>query len=161
MISKPTLLLDESKCKANIALMSARAKRFNVELRPHFKTHQSLDIGRWLKDVGVTKITVSSLVMANYFANEWNDITVAFPINILEIDIINNLASRVTLNVLIESETSLKFLKEHLQHPVNFYIKINIGNNRAGLLHYDSESIDAVTVAVPTKHQHRKDNRRD
>ena len=144
MISKPTLLLDESKCKANIALMSARAKRFNIELRPHFKTHQSLEIGRWFKDFGVTKITTSSLDMANYFADEWNDITVAFPINILEIDIINNLASRVSLNILIESETSIKYLNEHLLHPVNFYIKINIGNNRAGLLHYDIESIDAL-----------------
>ncbi|TJY36517.1 alanine racemase [Pontimicrobium aquaticum] len=144
MISKPTLLLDEHKCKANITFMAERAKQFNVELRPHFKTHQSLEIGRWFKDVGVTKITTSSLDMANYFSKEWNDITVAFPVNILEIDTINNLASSITLNVLIESETSLKFLKKHLQHPVNFYIKINIGNNRAGLLHYDTESIDAL-----------------
>ncbi|MCK0180300.1 alanine racemase [Flavobacteriaceae bacterium S0862] len=144
MISKPTLLLDETKCKANIAFMAERAKRFNVELRPHFKTHQSIEIGRWFKDAGVSKITASSLAMANYFSKEWNDITVAFPVNILEIDTINDLVSRVTLNVLIESKTSLEFLKIHLQHPVNFYIKINIGNNRAGLLHYDTESIDAL-----------------
>ena len=144
MISKPTLLLDEQKCKANIAFMAERAKQFNVESRPHFKTHQSLEIGRWFKEAGVTKITASSLDMANYFAEEWDDITVAFPVNILEIDTINDLASRITLNVLIESETSLEFLKTHLQHPVNFYIKINIGNNRAGLLHYDIESIDAL-----------------
>lgn len=144
MISKPTLLLDEQKCKANIAFMAERAKRFNVELRPHFKTHQSLEIGGWFKEAGVTKITASSLDMANYFSEEWNDITVAFPVNILEIDTINDLASRITLNVLIESTTSLEFLKTHLKHPVNFYIKINIGNNRAGLLHYDTESIDEL-----------------
>jgi len=144
MISKPTLLIDEDKCKANIAFMFERAKRFNVVLRPHFKTHQSLEVGRWFKDAGVTKITASSLDMANYFAEEWNDITVAFPVNILELDTINDLASRVTLNILIESETSLGFLKKHLKHPVNFYIKINIGNNRAGLLHYDTENIDML-----------------
>jgi len=144
MIIKPTLLLDETKCKANIAFMADKAKIHNVELRPHFKTHQSLEIGRWFKDAGVTKITVSSLDMANYFATAWNDITVAFPINILEIETINDLASRITLNLLIESKTSLKFLEKHLKHSVNFYIKINIGNNRAGLLHYDSESIDAL-----------------
>ncbi len=147
MISKPTLLLDETKCKANITFMAKRATRFNVELRPHFKTHQSLEVGRWFKDAGVTKITVSSLDMASYFAEEWNDITVAFPVNILEIDTINDLASKVTLNVLIESETSLEFLKTHLKHPVNFYIKINIGNNRAGLLHFDTEGIDALLEA--------------
>jgi len=144
MITKPTLIIDQNKCKRNIAFMTERAKRFNVTLRPHFKTHQSLEVGRWFKETEVTKITVSSLDMANYFAEEWDDITVAFPINILEIDTINDLASRVTLNVLIESETSLEFLKKHLKHPVNFYIKINIGNNRAGLLHYDTESIDEL-----------------
>lgn len=144
MISKPTLLLDEHKCKANIAFMAERAKRFNVELRPHFKTHQSLEIGKWFKDVGVSKITTSSLDMASYFAKEWDNITVAFPINILEIDTINDLASKITLNILIESDISLEFLKNHLQHPVNYYIKINIGNNRAGLIHYDTESIDKL-----------------
>lgn len=144
MITKPTLLLDEHKCKANIAFMAERAKRFHVTLRPHFKTHQSLDIGKWFKNAGVTKITVSSLDMATYFAKEWNDITVAFPINILEIDTINDLASHITLNILIESKTSLEFLTTHLKHPVNFYIKINIGNHRAGLLPDDFESIDAL-----------------
>ncbi len=143
-ITKPTLILDQAKCKANIAFMADKARKHHVELRPHFKTHQSLEIGRWFKDAGVTKITASSLDMAEYFAKEWNDITVAFPVNILEIETINDLASRITLNVLIESETSLKFLGKHLKHPVNFYIKINIGNNRAGLLHYDTESIDTL-----------------
>ena len=128
-ITKPSLILDEAKCKANIAFMAARAKRFNVELRPHFKTHQSLEIGRWFKDAGVTKITVSSLDMAAYFAEEWNDITVAFPANILEIDTINRLASKVTLNVLVESVVTAEFLMKHLKHSINFLIKLNIGND--------------------------------
>ena len=144
MITKPTLLLDELKCKQNIKHMFVRSQQHNVTLRPHFKTHQSVEIGRWFREVGVNKITVSSLDMASYFATEWNDITVAFPVNILEIETINQLAERLTLNILIESEDSLAFLQEHLQHPVKFYIKINIGNDRAGLLHYDHAGIDRL-----------------
>ena len=143
-ITKPTLILDEAKCKANIAFMAARAKRFNVELRPHFKTHQSLEIGRWFKVEGVTKITVSSLDMAAYFAEEWNDITVAFPANILEIDTINRLASKVTLNVLVESVVTAEFLMKHLKHSINFLIKLNIGNGRTGLLPNNTETINAI-----------------
>ena len=60
-ITKPTLILDEAKCKANIAFMADKAKTNNVELRPHFKTHQSLEIGRWFKEAGISKITASSL----------------------------------------------------------------------------------------------------
>ena len=81
MITKPTFLVDEKKCRANIQKIADKAKRNNVEFRAHFKTHQSLAIGRWFKDAGVNKITVSSLDMAKYFASEWNDITVAFPVN--------------------------------------------------------------------------------
>jgi D-serine deaminase-like pyridoxal phosphate-dependent protein len=150
-ITKPTLILDEAKCKANIAFMVEKANTHNVMLRPHFKTHQSLEIGRWFKDVGVQKITVSSLDMADYFSEEWNDITVAFPVNILEIDTINRVAKKITLNVLIESVASAEFLIKHLlNHSVNFLIKLNIGNGRTGLLPTNTETIDAILEA--TKH---------
>ena len=143
-ITKPTLILDEAKCIANIAFMADKARRHNIVLRPHFKTHQSLEIGRWFKDAGVSKITASSLDMAEYFAEEWKDITVAFPVNILEIDTINRLASKVTLNVLVESVATAEFLMKHLKHSVNFLIKLNIGNGRTGLIPSNIETIDAI-----------------
>jgi D-serine deaminase-like pyridoxal phosphate-dependent protein len=68
------------------------AQKHSLAFRPHFKTHQSLELGNWFKDYGVTQITVSSLEMAEYFATQWNDITVAFPVNVLEINRINSLA---------------------------------------------------------------------
>ena len=86
-IKSPTLLLDKNKCLTNLNFMVQKAGNYNLSFRPHFKTHQSLEIGRWYKDFGIDKITVSSLQMAVYFAEEWTDITVAFPVNILEIDI--------------------------------------------------------------------------
>lgn len=144
MITKPTLLLDVTKCKRNIQRMFCKAQKHNVDLRPHFKTHQSLVIGQWFKDIGVTKITVSSLEMAEYFSEEWNDITVAFPVNILEIDTINRLAEKITLNLLIESKETAVFLSKNLKHCVSFFIKINIGNNRTGLLYSDAESIENI-----------------
>ncbi|MCB0462088.1 MAG: alanine racemase [Flavobacteriaceae bacterium] len=147
-IIKPTLILDEAKCKANIVFMANKAKKHNVVLRPHFKTHQSLDIGRWFKDVGITKITVSSLDMAEYFAEEWNDITVAFPVNILEIETINRLAKKITLNVLVESVATAQYLMKHLNHSVNFLIKLNIGNGRTGLLPNHTETINAILEAT-------------
>ena len=134
MYSKPTLIIDELKCRNNIKNMVNKAKRNKVDFRPHFKTHQSLEIGNWFREQGVTKITVSSVDMATYFANGgWNDITIAFPVNILEIDQINTLAATVTLNLLVESVDVVEFLQSKLIHEVNAFIKINIGNDRAGL----------------------------
>lgn len=153
MITKPTLILDTKKCRQNIKMMADKAKHYHIEFRPHFKTHQSLGIGHWFLEEDVSKITVSSLDMANYFAKEWNDITVAFPINILEIKTINSLAKRITLNILIESEITIVALADQLLHPVNFYIKINVGNNRAGLDPSDFESIQAILDK--TKHSEK------
>ncbi|MEM6737764.1 MAG: alanine racemase, partial [Bacteroidota bacterium] len=77
-ITDPTLLLNKDICLRNIERMVAKAKHHNLTFRPHFKTHQSHEIGRWFREYGVDKITVSSLKMAEYFAeDQWGDITVA------------------------------------------------------------------------------------
>lgn len=147
--TEPTLLLDTHKCKANIQAMCARAKGAGVKLRPHFKTHQSHAVGRWFREEGVQAITVSSLRMAEYFAADgWLDITVAFPINIREIDRINELAEKIQLNVLIENIESIKYLEKHLNAPVGAFLKIDIGYHRTGLDPTDETRIRGLLQAM-------------
>ena len=133
MIRVPTLFLDVKRCKKNIEKMAAKAKRHGIEFRPHAKTHQSLEISKWFKEVGVTKLTVSSLKMAEYFSEEWIDITVAFPTNILEIQTINKLAKKIQLNLCVENIEVLEFLNDHLEHPLGIFLKIDTGYNRTGI----------------------------
>jgi D-serine deaminase-like pyridoxal phosphate-dependent protein len=149
VITKPTLLVDEAKCRKNIILMLEKAKRNRVQFRPHFKTHASHEIGRWFRELGVDKITVSSLSMAEYFASDnWQDITVAFPVNILEIETLNRLAESITLNLLVESAESVKILNDGLRHDINVFIKIDIGNHRTGISFNDLILIDSVLKAI-------------
>lgn len=144
-INTPTLLLDKNKCLTNIAKMAAKAKRSNVILRPHFKTHQSHEVGRWFREYGVTSITVSSLKMAEYFAEDgWRDITVAFPVNILEIDRINRLAKRIHLNLVFESLETLRFIDEKLRYPVALFLKIDTGYHRTGIDVHDINRISEI-----------------
>jgi D-serine deaminase-like pyridoxal phosphate-dependent protein len=141
-IEKPTLLLDKNRVLKNIEKMASRAKANRVRFRPHFKTHQSPEIGNWFKDFGVQAITVSSLDMALYFAkNDWFDITVAFLVNMLEIDKINKLAEEIKLNLLVDSEKVLSALNSKLQHPAGMWIKIDTGYHRTGLLWDDLDSV--------------------
>ncbi|HHE37598.1 MAG TPA: alanine racemase, partial [Candidatus Cloacimonetes bacterium] len=101
-ITRPTLILDKQKCLNNIKFMVEKGKKNNLKFRPHFKTHQSSIIGNWFRDFGVKSITVSSVGMAEYFAeNGWKDITIAFPFNLLEMDKINELAAKIYLHILI------------------------------------------------------------
>ena len=141
-IKRPTLLLDKIKCMKNIENMIGRAKRCKLSFRPHFKTHQSAEVGEWFRELGVDKITVSSLEMAQYFAdNNWQDITVAMPINLREMDIIDELAGKITLNILVESAESIHHLEAELNNKVNAYIKVDTGYRRTGIATADTESI--------------------
>lgn len=134
-ITKPTLLLNETIARQNIRHMTEKAKSQNIVLRPHFKTHQSAEIGEWFREEGISTITVSSVQMAKYFARHgWQDITLAFPVNWREIEEIKLLAQSIDLGLLVESVESVNFLKEHLTRPVKAWIKIDTGYHRTGLI---------------------------
>jgi D-serine deaminase-like pyridoxal phosphate-dependent protein len=148
-ISKPTLLLDPKRVNKNIEWMTNKAKISGVRFRPHFKTHQSAEIGNWFKDFGVASITVSSLDMALYFAKHgWSDITVAFIVNTLEIDIINDLAGRIKLNLLVDSELGLTILNQGLQHRVGIWIKIDTGYKRTGVQWDDYQTVYSLAEKI-------------
>ena len=133
-ISRPTLLVNENIARKNIADMAAKARSNSIPLRPHFKTHVSLEIGEWFREEGVSTCTVSSVEMAEYFCNGgWDDITIAFPCNRLEIAAINRLATKSTLNLVVEDTDTLKFLSENITESVNYYIKLDVGTHRTGL----------------------------
>jgi len=145
MITVPTLLLDERICRRNIQNMADKAGRNNITLRPHFKTHQSHEIGRWFREEGTEKITVSSFRMAKYFAEDgWKDILVAFPVNILEIDTINQLVKEIKLSLLVESADVVRFLHEHLKSHVDVYIKVDAGLHRTGVSWDDLKTFSVI-----------------
>jgi D-serine deaminase-like pyridoxal phosphate-dependent protein len=148
-IIKPTLFLNTQIIKNNIQRMSNKAASQKVGFRPHFKTHQSIAIGEWFREAGTSQITVSSLGMAEYFANNnWKDITVAFPANILEIELINQLASKIKLGLLVESENVIFFLTQHCVFPVNVWLKIDAGYHRTGLDWQDITRISNCASAI-------------
>ncbi|HEX7401124.1 MAG TPA: alanine racemase [candidate division Zixibacteria bacterium] len=144
-ISKPTLILDKKRVLQNIERMVNKAKILGVRFRPHFKTHQSAEIGNWFRDFGITSITVSSLDMASYFARHgWSDITVAFIVNTLEIDKINDLAGRIKLYLLVDSDKVLSILNQDLKHRVGMWIKIDTGFKRTGVQWDDFETVNSL-----------------
>ncbi len=133
-ITRPTLLLNEVTAKKNIQRMAAKAHAQGVFFRPHFKTHQSAEIGEWYREAGVTAITNSSVEMAQYFANHgWDDITIAFPVNLRQIDEINRLAQSIQLGLLVDSEESVQYLSRHITSPVRIWIEVDTGMHRSGI----------------------------
>jgi D-serine deaminase-like pyridoxal phosphate-dependent protein len=134
-IIKPTLILDKEKAVKNIKRMLEKVSKSNhIRFRPHFKTHQSAQVGEWFREMGVTAIAVSSVDMASYFArNGWDDITIAILVNPLEIDTINRLAETVNLNLLVDSLEMTMFLDRHLKKKIKLWVKVDTAYHRTGM----------------------------
>lgn len=148
-VTRPTLLLDEKKCRANIRRMAEKARTTGVQLRPHFKTHQSAAVGEWFRSEGVDTCTVSSVKMAAYFADAgWKDITLAFPLNALEADEINRIASSCRFNVTAVGTEEINLLLPKLQHPVGCFIEIDSGYRRTGIRPDQKELLDRTVAAM-------------
>lgn len=149
MITSPTLLVDEQKCRDNIQRMVKKASRHDLTIKPHFKTHQSADIGEWFREEGVHGITVSSVKMADYFHRHgWEEITIAFPVNPREMEHINRLAEEIDLTLLISDSDSVQKLQDQLSAPVKVLIEADTGSGRTGFKPAKAEQLDQVVNLV-------------
>lgn len=148
-LTVPTLLIDKTRVLQNISRMCVKARKSGVRFRPHFKTHQSKNIGNYFRDFGVRSITVSSVKMALYFAEAgWDDITVAFPVNICEIDKIKNISRKIKLNLLFESEGTIRYIDENIRHKIFGYIKVDTGYKRTGIEFENTRQIEKVIKKI-------------
>lgn len=144
-VTKPTIILNKDRVMANIQRMQEKARGNSVHFRPHFKTHQSAYIGNWYRKLGVHSITVSSVSMAKYFAAYgWRDITIAFPVNLLEINILSELANEVNLNIILDNTEVLPFLEGGLNFQVGVFIEIDTGDHRSGIVWKDISYIEKL-----------------
>ncbi|AWW31945.1 amidophosphoribosyltransferase [Echinicola strongylocentroti] len=144
-ITSPTLLANEAICKANIARMAKKAAKHHVALIPHFKTHQSLEVGNWYKEFGINEITVSSIQMAAYFSGQsWKNIHIAFPFNPLEINLLNRLVKDHSISIQLVNAEVAQALADRLTSPVEFFIEIDAGYGRAGVEVSDFGKIEEI-----------------
>ena len=71
----PCYLLDWEVAQANAKAMLARAERLGCKLRPHVKTHKTVEVALLQTGGRQEGITVSTLAEAQFFhAREWDDI---------------------------------------------------------------------------------------
>jgi len=152
-ITEATLLIDPRRVRANINAMAAKARRSGVHFRPHFKTHQSAAIAGWFREAGVDAATVSSLAMAEYFADHgWQDLTVALLVNPREMGRITRLATRVKLHLVVDSVVVVDALAAGLDglpsRGASVWIKIDTGYGRTGVRWDDAGLIADVARRI-------------
>lgn len=149
IIKKPTLVVDLKKVERNIQRMAEKFQQSNIQFRPHFKTHQSHFIANMFRKEGVSKCAVSSLGMAKYFAEDgWDDITIAFPANILESKEMNDLAQQIQLNILVDSDEKVRLLADKISARIDLFVEIDTGYFRSGVLIHKLKEIEIIIQEI-------------
>ena len=137
-IPTPSAVIDLARLERNTTLMSSRAHQLGVTLRPHVKTHKTIQGARLQIRDHFGGITVSTLAEAETYAMHGiQDITYAVPITPSKIHRALKVAQTIDqLNVLVDREEVVSALSQrcaaHLQR-LSVLIKIDCGYGRAGL----------------------------
>jgi threo-3-hydroxy-D-aspartate ammonia-lyase len=127
----PALLLHLDVVERNLAHMADRARRLGVALRPHIKTHKSLELAKRQLAYGANGLTVSTLFEAEAFARAgFTDLTWAFPLDPTHIPHVRRIAERATLRVLVDDLATAKALSGSGLHV---WLKVDCGYHRAGV----------------------------
>jgi len=155
-IKTPSLVLDLARVRRNAARMSDVAKRNNVRLRPHIKTHKSIEVGKIQTSRHNGAITVSTLEEARAFAKGgFTDITYAVPIERGKFsDAVEILRTGIKLNLLTDDAATVTALdKAAGEAGVRFdvFVKIDCGTHRVGVEPHTTEAIEIPRLISDTK----------
>lgn len=141
MRDTPYLVIDEQLFEANLATMADHARGLGVSLRPHAKTHKSVEIARRQLAQGAVGLTVATVAEAEVFANAgFDDLFIAYPIwaEGLRASRVRTLAGHVRLRVGIDSIEGARMLALATtlsEHPVPLAVAVEVdsGHHRTGV----------------------------
>src|SRR6266568_2453713 len=138
-VDTPSLLVDLDRLDANIRRYADEAARVGTRLRPHIKTHKTLQIAEKQLKAGAGGSTTAKLGEAEVFVEAGvSDIFVAYPVIGREKALrAARLAQRCHLIVGVESEQGIKQLSEAAEElGATLFVRVEIdsGLKRTGVV---------------------------
>ena len=146
-LKTPSLLLDLARVKSNAERMTEIARRNNVRLRPHIKTHKCIEVAK-IQAFDGGAITVSTLEEARAFAkHRFTDITYAVPIERGKFaDAIELKRSGVNLHLLTDDAATVDALNKETGEAgerFDVFLKVDCGTHRVGV---EPDSPSAIEI---------------
>lgn len=140
--------MDVERVRRNAEQITAIARRNNVPLRPHVKTHKCVEVARIQTAGHGGEITVSTLAEARAFAkNGFSDITYAVPVERGKFgDAIEIVRGGTKLNLITDDAETMRQLDEAAgKAGVKFdiFLKVDCGYHRCGV---EPETKEAVEI---------------
>ncbi len=144
----PAFLVDLERVRRNASMMQEQARRLGVRLRPHVKTHKTVEGARIQTESGFPGITVSTLAEARFFREAgFQDILYAFPISADKLPEVVHLNDGASLHILADHPRQIDWISDHgLHHSTRFsvFLKVDAGYHRAGV---DPAAHESITLA--------------
>jgi D-serine deaminase-like pyridoxal phosphate-dependent protein len=138
-IDTPALIVDLDRMDAAIERMQRSMDERGVALRPHAKTHKSVEVGRRQLAAGARGLTVGTIGEAEVFADAgFDDLFIAYPLVPLgpKADRLREVARRVHLRVGTDSPMGARAIAEALgddRDLVELLVEIDSGGRRSGV----------------------------
>ena len=144
--STPFLVVDVARLRANIARVAAAAADAGVALRPHAKTHKTLEIARMQLEAGAVGLTVATIGEAEVFAEAGvTDVFVAYPLWVDDDKSrrLAALAEGATVAVGVDSAESAVELGRRVP-GLAVLVEVDCGQHRTGVAPSDAGNVAAA-----------------
>lgn len=153
-IDTPALLVDLDRLSANVSRFAGMSRQTGASLRPHIKTHKTIEIARLQLEAGASGITCARLSEAEVYAEAGiDDIFVAYPIiGPAKARRAAQLAQRCHLIVGVESATGIQQLSEAASAAgVTLAVRVELdsGLKRTGVAPEAAEQLCCLVLAAP------------
>jgi D-serine deaminase-like pyridoxal phosphate-dependent protein len=138
-VETPAVIVDVDRLDANIARMAKGLQDRGVALRPHAKTHKSVEVARRQLAAGAVGLTVATVGEAEVFAAAGiEDLFIAYPLLAIgpTVDRLRRLAERCRLSVGADSVEGITMLADAFPTggAPQVLIEIDCGGARSGAM---------------------------
>ncbi|MEO8431815.1 MAG: alanine racemase [Acidobacteriota bacterium] len=137
-LQTPAVLVDLDVLERNVERMASAARAAGVKLRPHAKTHKTLELARLQIAAGACGLTVAKTSEAEVFATEgFDDLFLAYPVvGLGKPERLLSLSDRVRLAVGVDSAEGARSLSSVFAaagRRLDVMLKVDCGTGRVGV----------------------------
>lgn len=141
----PQVLIDNPRVHANIDRMQQAASTHGIVLRPHAKTHKTLQIAQLQVQRGAVGICCAKLGEAEVFAaSGLQDIRLPYPVHPVNASRVLALMERARISIIVDDVEVARGWSDAMiaeRRELDVLVKVDVGFHRCGI---DPESRDAV-----------------
>ncbi|KAK9771040.1 putative D-serine dehydratase-like domain-containing protein [Seiridium cardinale] len=158
-VATPAAVLDLAKVEANCNLMLDAAQRLNLSWRAHIKTHKTIELTRLqVGDQAATPVNIVVFTLAE--AENVVPLLKEYQQRTRQVNCVDRLAAISAqlgpngLTVMVDHSDQLKYLTSLASksgHPPPVFLKINVGNDRAGVVAGSAYCSRLIVVRNPRR----------